>query len=73
VEGSTLGHQCFGFGHDLLAQRQKTSGSEAQGLPISSLNRMPCFRTRNLALRVSDIEWTTAHAIRPSLSDMNKF
>ncbi len=40
---------------------------------ISSLYRMPRLRTRNLALRVSGIERTEAHATRPSLSDVKRF
>ncbi len=52
---------------------RKPAALKYKGLPISSLNRMPRFRTRNLALRVSAIEWTDAHAIRPSLSDLKRF
>ena len=52
---------------------RKTSGSEISSASTSSLNRMPRLRTRNLALRVSAIEWTAAHATRPSLSDVKRF
>jgi hypothetical protein len=72
VEGSTVAHQCFGFRHILLAHCQKPAPRGLRALDQFAVSNAR-FRTRNLALRVSGIERTEAHAMRPSLSDVKRF
>ena len=74
MERSTPVQYRLGFRHHLLAHCQKNQRPrDLESVPTSSPNRTPRLRTRNLALRVSGIEWTAAHATRPSLSDVKKF